>query len=280
MRKSGLLVLIGVSALLLECGSDAPTGSASSVVTVRGIEPAFERRDVPALSGASLEDVRVLWDRASDRPRQVRGRFAVAERNAVSAARAFLGEHRDLFRLDASPRGLAFERERKGLAGTYVRFQQQHSGQPIFGAEVVVLVVPSEAGSEIRAATLGHADYRSVASAAADIGQDSARQIAASAGRFDPATETIKVERGSLVSAASELRPAYRVTFSAQKPARAEQIDVDAETAAVLGTRDLLQRITGSGMVFDPNPVASTGNTALTDNNELRAPRSTPRASA
>jgi hypothetical protein len=43
---------------------------------------------------------------------------------------------------------------------------------------------------------------------------------------------------------------------------------VDAETGDVVSLRDRMFRATGTGLAFDPSPVASTGNTALTDNND------------
>ena len=42
-------------------------------------------------------------------------------------------------------------------------------------------------------------------------------------------------------------------------------IQVDASTADVLETKDILQSATGHGCIFRPNPVASSGDTSLRD---------------
>ena len=43
---------------------------------------------------------------------------------------------------------------------------------------------------------------------------------------------------------------------------------VDAETGKVGPYRDVLKRVDGTGRVFDPNPVATSGDTSLVDGND------------
>ena len=64
------------------------------------------------------------------------------------------------------------------------------------------------------------------------------------------------------------VRWSYRVRVSTDAPAHDWELFLDATTGAELARRDRLHHVSGSGQAFDPNPVATTGDTTLRDNND------------
>src|SRR5687767_3311435 len=93
--------------------------------------------DAPPGRGIALQGVTwVQW--AGEGPRQVHGRFSESAPTAEGAARGFLGRHADELGLAAVD--LVLEQERRGRAGTYLRFGQRLDGLPVFDGQVIVLV--------------------------------------------------------------------------------------------------------------------------------------------
>lgn len=65
-------------------------------------------------------------------------------------------------------------------------------------------------------------------------------------------------------AAPRDYRLAWDLRVSAEPPARRWRLLVDAQTAELFLVEDLRFYVTGSGSVFDPNPVVTSGNPALT----------------
>ena len=210
-------------------------------------------RDDPVLG-------RVLWDAARDRPRLIIGRLAGTGADAAAIARDALARHAEQLGLDGTD--LAVAAVRTGRAGSYVRFAQHVGGLPVLGAEVIALV----AAGEVRAVQLAHVPGLAPPVGGGDIGPAAA--LAAVRARTGGGSErgAPRVVRGIAVEPGGA-RVSYRVTvLAAAGPTWGA--DVDAVTGAVTRLRDLRMRVDGTGLVFDPNAVDATGNTALVDGND------------
>ena len=247
--------------LLLPLALVACTGDDLTSDTATAVPAPAAYRSVAALDAAARGPVQVRWDVERDRPAAVIGEFAVTGAPEV-AARGFLRSHAALFRIAPEAKDLALMTTRRGLTGTHLRFQQRVDGLPVFDRQVVVTL--SLSGDRVRAVQLNH-EAVAAPPVPRPIG-DAAALARARAQVGAPAEIMVPtVERGVDLDHGAP-RQAYRVTVAA---ARATwEVGVDAATGAVVWTRDRNVNANGTGMVFDTNAVASTGNTALPDNND------------
>ena len=250
-RFTWFAVAVGLAACASDDQSAPPAVSAT---------PGGAYRQVAELDRAAVGPVQVLWDQGRDRPAMVVGEFAAAGA-PEAAARQFLATHASLFRLDPGGRDLKLMTTRRGRAGTYLRFQQVIGDLPVFDRQVVVTV--SATGDRVRAAQLDHVDV-AVPPLATDVG--AAAALAAARAQLGAPAEQLPptVERGLDVDHGAP-RVVYRVTVAARRATW--EVGVDAATGATVWTRDRNVNANGTGMVFDANAIASTGNHALVDNN-------------
>lgn len=208
-------------------------------------------------------------------PERLAGSFPESSSDPVEAARSFLdrigpdfGVAREGAALGATEGAakVVVGRVRRGLAGAYVRFEQVHQGLPVFDREVIVHVAPVARGSEIRQVRLGHVRLDTRLEAKAEL----APAAAVEAARSSFSGETV-VDHPALLGyhvGHAGQRLAFRVLVGRSSPPGSWAVFVDASDGSVLETRDLLRYADGTGLVFDPNPVASTGNTSLYDAND------------
>jgi MYXO-CTERM domain-containing protein len=98
-----------------------------------------------------------------------------------------------------------------------------------------------------------------------------ARAAALAAARDRAATGTIDVAQvtpAALAVGADELRAGWRVKVATTRPVHLWDVWVDGETGVARVRRDLVWHVDGSAMVYLPNPVTSTGNIHLADNDD------------
>ena len=219
--------------------------------------------DLATLERISAAPVVATWD-PSGRPSLVTGEFAAAG-GPEAAARGFLADHAALLALD--PDGLELIATRRGLAGSYLRFQQTVAGLPVFDGQVVVAMSPG--ADRVRAVSLNQRALAGAPDLATDLG--AAAALAAARTHLGG---PIEVRRPTVVRGldASDLTPrlAYRVEVVT---ARATwDVGVDGATGAIRWSRDRNVSADGTGLVFDPNPIQSTGDTSLVDNNDATSP--------
>ncbi|MFX8828933.1 hypothetical protein ABTM52_20460, partial [Acinetobacter baumannii] len=62
-------------------------------------------------------------------------------------------------------------------------------------------------------------------------------------------------------------RAVFKVNVRTVLPTHSYEMMVDAATGEVIRQRDLVQRASGTGSVFDPNPVATSGTANLVYDN-------------
>lgn len=145
---------------------------------------------------------------------------------------------------------------REGLRGTYVRLQQRHDGVSVHEAQAVVLV----SGDRIVEISCNLYPIEQREGDATDRGDAEriARAAVAGADLLLNDVQTVLTPDG---------RPMYRVSLLS--PAGEDwEVHVDGVSGEVLASFDRRRFVGGTGLVFDPNPIAQTGDTTLTDNGD------------
>ncbi len=216
-------------------------------------------------AGSELGTPLLRWH--DDRPSRVHGRFPSAEPDAERAVRQLLASLGADLGLQAEDE-LVLRSQHEGLLGCYLRFQQQRHGLPVFAGELVAHVLPREQGSELRDLRLALVPLPRLDPPAATMDAQQALQRAreATAGgapyRVPSEAQLGWTEQGQL---------AWRVRLSPTQPVADWEVLLDASSGQVLRQRDRLRRAEGLGWVFDPNPVASSGDTSLRDEQDANS---------
>jgi hypothetical protein len=254
-----------VSLFVAACGDT--TGSSAVVINTN---PALEAQVAPrALQNDSRQTVTILRDPNEGHILRIHGEFVSSEPLAERAARLFLSRHADLFELTVNDADLTLGTTRQGLAGTYFRFQQKFRGFPVFDAEVIVLVKEMQGRQVVREVNLAHRRSLSILESQLAIGSKEA--LVRARAHVGSPVEGLSPEIMPGIAGAPA-RLVYRVRISAETPVAAWEVMVDATTGNIVSSRDRIKRVTGTGMVFDPNPLASTGDFTITDNGDATSP--------
>ncbi len=189
----------------------------------------------------------------------------------VVVARDFLMENADRLGLQAARaktgiNDLEVARSRQSLSGHHVTFRQTVGGVPVFRGEVVVNMT----GDNMVYSVLN--DYRR------NISLDVAPVIDAVTAKRT-ALETIAPSHliGDVKSdlyvmdIEGTYRLVRRVTVPADEPMGDWVVVVDARTGDVLSVHDQAMYATGTGQVFDPDPMTKLNDDTLTDQNDADA---------
>ena len=171
---------------------------------------------------------------------------------------------RAVARADAPTSELSLMRSTTAPGGGLIeRYAQRVGGLPVFDAEVVAVAVPSAGSRLISDSTvqdLEAPDADGAISSAAAIGRAGA-VVGLERLRSEPSAK-LGIDRatGDLV---------WRVVLPAWKPLGDFEVTLDAETGERLRVRDLVQHLTGTANIFNPNPVVTQGGYAgLKDRND------------
>ena len=156
----------------------------------------------------------------------------------------------------------------RSVGGDYVRFQQEIDGVPVFNGQVVVSL---GANNQVRGVA-----SNAIANGPAD---DSASLSSADAVKLATAAVAPGATQRSLPSAELVAYPAgegstlaWHVVIPTASPAADWNVVLDASSGRVLARWDGIFEVDGSGLVFSPNPVQDTGNTALVDGADAATP--------
>ena len=171
--------------------------------------------------------------------------------DAGQAARQLLGPGADLQETSV----------RHSLTGTHVRYRTLAlDGTPVMGAEAAVHFLGDGRGRRFHARLIdegGRGLWSLVGRRR--IGESAARDAAAlAAGGTVRRAEAVAVPAGPYAA-----RPAWRVLVDTQQPRRLLEVLVDADDGSVTVGRDLLLHAEGTGWVYRPNPVTSSGDRTL-----------------
>jgi hypothetical protein len=213
----------------------------------------------------SLAPVEARYDRLG-RLRALEGDFPALGATKAEAAGAFLLAERGTLGLPEALE-LGVPELREGRAGSYLRFLPTYEGLRVIDADTVVHLHGEAPALRVHVVTLRLPEALSPAPLVAPIGPDEAISAALTVAGVSALAGAPEAE----LVVVSEPAPgyfAYRVLLPAKAPRGQFEVLVDAESGAVTAKRDLLRYADGTGLVFDPSPVGSTGNTALRDNND------------
>ena len=221
---------------------------------------------------SKISDGEVRWDTRRQRPRQVRGEFALpaalgdTEEAAGASVKRFLSDHAADLGLDMTGMDLEQTQALSTPTGDVIRYRQVRDGTPIWGTEVLVRVDDKE---RIQQINLEHESGTPVVDVVGDAAVVTSRKATAIAkkeiGQFVARGRPSKPEK--LYFPTDEgLRLAYRVVVPTKQPVHDWEVIIDARTEAVLSKEDIVFRMPdGQGMVFDPNPVVTANDNTLRD---------------
>lgn len=214
------------------------------------------------LAGASEDRITMIWDEQAARPASVSGKFLTVENQEVEAALSFWRWYSGALQRsvgDVSPRD-----PKNGQGGVYVRLQHIFQGYEIFGEEFVVRVGGAAPGYRIMNVRDTTQDIEDANFEGPIVSAEEAGDIAR---RYLGLSDAEVVVRLGLWRA-DALTQAFLVRVAQDSPRVLFDVFVDAISGNVVDARDRLWRADGTGMVFDANPIASTGDTSLQDLND------------
>jgi hypothetical protein len=146
--------------------------------------------------------------------------------------------------------------------GVIDRYRQRVAGMPVLGAEAVI-ATPAD-GAPIVVADSTRRGLVGARAARLSRGAAIARAHGASG-----VTRLRAAPRTRLGVDPASGRTAWEVVLAAAKPLGDFVVTIDARNGRVMRKRDALRRATGTGRVFDPNPVTTQGTHAgLRDNKD------------
>lgn len=206
--------------------------------------------------GASSELLRRYWLRVpAALPTSATPPRAIAER--------FLADHAAELglaggRIDES---LSFESAKDSPSGSHFRWQQIAGGVPVYRSEIVVKVSKLGQVSSVQNNLKPGLSLATVPS----IGREQA--IETGKGIVQPTGKAIGDFTADLrvVALAGGPRLAYLVHVPVEAPMGDWVVFVDAKTGAAFGVEDRMAYATGTGRVFDPDPMSKTNDSTLVD---------------
>jgi hypothetical protein len=211
-----------------------------------------------------LKDSDVRWDEREGRPRKVRGEFALPLADTTEdAIKRFLHENADELHFWVGDENLKVTQDVQTASRRVVRYQQLHDGIPVFGTTVVVRLDKS---NRIKQMDLRHIPRVRVAAPTADQKLTAAKAKKAALGSLRDHRLRQKMDKPEQVyyPTSDGLRLAYLFMIPTKEPLHDWRIIVDAFSGEVLKKDDRIVHMPdGQGLVFDPNPVVTSGNNTL-----------------
>jgi Zn-dependent metalloprotease len=214
------------------------------------------------LAACSASPVHVQWDTRTGLANEVSGDFPGESGPTARVAAAFLTAHPGLFGVAADQ--LELTSERTSPMGTHVRFRQVVQGRPVYGAEVAVHLRSTPAGQRVflvRASLRRRPAVQGSAMAPDDALKLALRAAALPAAHLEDSTAIVMPDG----------RTAWQIELRQASPLRALRA-VIASDGSVVELQDLFKHVDGTGWIFDPNPVATTGDFSLADNANADSP--------
>jgi Zn-dependent metalloprotease len=182
--------------------------------------------------------------------------------DAKAAADNYLKQNAAKYNLKSDLSDLQLVSTTKTDAATYVRYQQTIGGVEVFYNQVTVTL--DRSGNAILAVS----DYQpvtSIATFATKLTDNEAEGKAIEHLKAKNLRDLTSRKFGFLV-VDGVATPTFKITVHSGEPFGEFETYVHAGTGKVLKSKDLLEKVNGTGKVFQPNPVATSGNNTLKDN--------------
>jgi Zn-dependent metalloprotease len=242
----------------LEVAFDAPVPQCSDFST-RSLR-ALPRPEV-TLVRPSLTPVAARFSPKGEL-RSISGDFVASGASVEEAALEFLHNERAGLRLSPT---LEFSNpiKRTGKAAEYVRLEATYLGYKVHQGQAIVAVQKEGASFRVKRLSL-RAPTLQLNSPTKKISPQEAIELAQTATQAELLSDVSTAELVALPNEAGGVW-AYRVMVFSEAPRGEFEVLLNADTQEVISLQDTLRYIDGTGLVFDPNPVASTGTTTLLD---------------
>ena len=204
---------------------------------------------------------------------------ASAATNAVTSAGGYLRAHASELGLRDGVQDLIAQPALPTQGGSVVTYNQVAGEYPVVDSQVkvtldrsgnVLLVVSSYKQVQLQAQV----------QAPANVGHFVSAEQAASAAQAHLLVSGVQSRANStrrevLAEPGSPARQVWRVVLEGANNNGAWETLVDASTGRVVSSRNLMQYDTGTGRVFNPNPVVTSQDTSLRDNDDRDSPQLT-----
>ncbi len=197
--------------------------------------------------------------------RRLRGSVTVrGAKSSGEAADRFLLEHHAVLGLSTNLNELKLSRTDTSLTRIHAIYDQVYSGLPVFGGQLGVHTDKNGAVELVNADLVPIPHPQELRT---NLPSEAAVSMAVKAvGTGAVPTQAPTTELGVFVQKGSPLG-AWRVRFDTRKPAAAWEIYVDANSGEVLQARNIARYAEGTGKVYFPDPVTTSGDATLVDNN-------------
>lgn len=188
--------------------------------------------------------------------------------NSIDIARNFLGRYSGMFLMRSNLSDLVVTKVDEGLASYHVRLLQTYKGLKVYNAETSVHM---NKDGQVEAI---YNDYKpginiditsTISEAnATDVARNHINPVGGLRGDINTELLIYPKDDGNYL--------AYKVLIQAYNPLGDWLVFVDAKNGNILGKENLIRRVDGTGAVFDPNPVVTSGNNSIRDNNNADSP--------
>jgi Zn-dependent metalloprotease len=233
--------------------------------------------DFSTRSARSLPRPDVFLSRPSLRPitarfspkgeiRSLSGDFVAVGDTFEEASLEFL--HSERASLGLSP-DLLFQNpiKRHGKAADYVRVEATYKGYKVYQGQAIVALQKEGQDFHVKRLSLRTPTLQ-LDAPPQNFLKEEAIEIAHQATQTELFSAASTAEMVALPNENGGVW-AYQVMVSSETPRGEFEVLIDAQSKEIISLRDTLEYVNGTGLVFDPNPVASTGDTTLTDNNDF-----------
>lgn len=189
---------------------------------------------------------------------------------AQEASAYFLQSNSQLLGLSAGLNELRVSRSFDSLTGKHVVYQQVYNGLPVFGGDLGVHL-----GKDL-AVNLVNADLKPISvRKSLPVFPNSAGALRSAIAKVGPKNEEVllpSAQKGVIIQSGAPVA-VWKINFKTKSPAGAWEVFVDATNSKVLSYRNNAEYLDGAGLVFDPNPVATSGIAGLTYNDSRVDPQ-------
>ncbi|MBD3299220.1 MAG: hypothetical protein GF341_11230 [candidate division Zixibacteria bacterium] len=268
LARSFSLIAVGFL-LTISLHFSAATVTAGPASLTAPIGPEHLRSSVNTLQVSAQKRWEVRWESTQGLPRSIAGGLSVRyDGEPVDIARQFARDHRGLFGLSETAAPVSVDvlpvRQQQLPGGDLVTLQQTVNGIPVVDARIAMVVSDGAVRHVSSSAIQVSVPITVTPSVSIPAAITNARHA------IDPSLPHRVVQKPELaVLADPDPTLAYEVFVSVNRGYwEPWQILVDASSGAIVRQRPLIQEATGTGRVFDPNPVVSLADVSLRDEND------------